>query len=281
MVVYGCSKEEGYTVSSDNFKIKSYHATYLHYPFTLYVHPNHDNLVKFEYDLNGRIAKRIGDIIHIPSGGSYISSSLYTSLNYDDNKVHLVKATSDNSIDIFQYESIISLDAQNRMSQKIIIKETSSSIEPVKDTTNYTYSDGKLTAYIKTYTDNSHPDFNTRYFKESNLYYTGANLDSIVTLKSMKFSDWTYAILLEKESEIFSGYDNAHNPFRNLQIFEETFRRSLSQNNYTEYKKTRSLYNYPNDDYSQDPTLSPAQEVSFQRWDLIYNSNGEWMYNEF
>ena len=87
-------------------------------------------------------------------------------------------------------------------------------------------------------------------------------------------------MFLEKETQVFSNYDLAQNPFRKLQIFKETFNRSLSKNNFREYRKISGSYHYPNNNYNQTPIFYPSNDES-QNWNLIYDDNGEWIYNQF
>jgi hypothetical protein len=194
--------------------------------------------------------------------------------------VHLEKkAVTFNGLSVRENERIIEFDANNRMIRKIKYEQYD---YPERDTTHYTYSNGKLMSFIKT--SNRVPSSGTwslRYFEESNLYYTNDNLDSIVTVFSVKYSDDPFSILDKKETINFNGYDSAENPFRKLQIFEETFNRSLSKNNFTEYRKTSNSYHYPNDDYNQTPILYPTQEEAFQTWSFAYDEDGEWIYDQY
>ncbi|WP_417866862.1 hypothetical protein [Xanthomarina gelatinilytica] len=213
-------------------------------------------------------------------GGGYLHDSLYTDLVYTNNKVRLEKKGTpyvENYIP--DNETIIELDAYNRMIRKMKYNESD---YPGRDTTNYTYSNGRLMSFVKTSNRVSTiGDWSVRYYQESNLYYTNDNLDSIVTIYSGKGTLDTYTIFSKKETQYFSGYDTAENPFRKLQMFEETFNRSLSKNNFTEYRKTSNDYDYPNDNYYLTPTLGPTQEEAYQTWNLAYDENGEWIYDQF
>ncbi|TYA54785.1 hypothetical protein [Formosa maritima] len=268
---------------SDNFYIESYHGFYAQYNTHLSTFFNYSNIISFEYDDSNRISKRHGDILYTGSGsggGGYLHDSLYTDLVYTNNKIHLErKVLPFMGYEIPENETIIELDAHNRMIKKIRFQEND---YPERDTTNYTYSNGKLMSFVKTSNRVSTiGDWSVRYYQESNLYYTNDNLDSIVTIYSGKESSVPYTILSKKETKYFSGYDTAENPFRKLQIFEETFNRSLSKNNFTEYRKTSNSYHYPNDDYYQTPILYPTQEEAFQNWSFAYDEDGEWIYNQF
>jgi hypothetical protein len=267
--------------TTDNFYIENYYGFYAQYDVLYIPDPNFSNLVKFEYDTNDRIIKRIGDIVNFSFGGGSVHDSLYTELVYYNNKVHMEKkiAPFGGYSAIEGNETTITFDDNNRMIQKITFEEYSN---PQIDTTHYTYANDKLISYLKTSNStNQGSNWEFRNFEESNLYYTNENLDSIVTIYSYKPNFEDYTVLQRKETKIFNSYDNAQNPFRKLKIFNETFNRSLSKNNFTEYRKTSNYYNYPNNDFYLTPTLSETYEDFFQNWSFAYDENGEWIYNDF
>jgi hypothetical protein len=281
-----CSSDDDETIVNepiDNFYIESYHGFYAQYNGSLSTFFNYSNIISFEYDDSNRIIKRNGDMFNLSpngGGGGYLHDSLYTDLVYTNNKVRLEKKGTpfvENYIP--NNETIIELDAHNRMIKKIRFQEYD---YPERDTTNYTYSNGKLMSFVKTSNRvSTSGNWSVRYFEESDLYYTNDNLDSIVTIYSGKESSVPYTILSKKETQYFSGYDTAENPFRKLQMFEETFNRSLSKNNFTEYRKTSNSYHYPNNDYYQTPILYPTQEEAYQTWSFAYDEDGEWIYDQY
>jgi len=272
-------------ITTDNFNIENYHGIYAQYAFNLSLNfPDYgDNLIKFEYDNQNRIIKRIGNVLvaNPASGiGGVLHDSLYSDLVYLDNKIYIEKkiAPFGGLSAVPENGTTITLN-NNRMIQKITYEEYN---DPQIDTTSYTYANDKLISYIKTSNNTTQgSNWEFRNFEESNLYYTNGNLDSIVTIHSYKPNFTEYTVLQKKETKIFSGYDNVQNPFRKLQVFKETFNRSLSKNNFTEYKKTSNYYNYPNNDFYQTPTISETYNDNFQDWNFAYDENGEWIYNEF
>lgn len=284
-----CSKEDNPTtpvnpIQEDNtpFYIQDYFSANAQYSVNLVLNPNSDNLVKFEYDANNRIIKRIGDIIYIAGGaggGGYISDILFTDLEYFDNKVKLTKRSSASSLIVQPHESIITFDSENKMVQKIINYQANNSQNIKHDTINYTYINNRLIHFTKTYKESSN-GYETRYFEDSSVSYNNDNLSTIVTIFSVKYSDMPHVIFIAKETKQFGGYDNAINPFRKLSIFDETFYRSLSKNNFTTYTKVGSQYIYPNNDYSQTPVLGQETQQGFQNWSLNYDVNGQWLYNQ-
>ena len=62
---------------------------------------------------------------------------------------------------------------------------------------------------------------------------------------------------------MFSNYDNAENPLKELGIFDEVFIRSLSKNNYRKYQKFSVRFSIP---------LNKIDTVSRQErtWDFKY-----------
>lgn len=75
--------------------------------------------------------------------------------------------------------------------------------------------------------------------------------------------------MILKTVEIFSEYDNAENPLKNLVIFEETFFRALSKKNFKRYDKKE--YNAVNE----------LIGASFTTWTLLYDSNGKVKFDQF
>ena len=70
-----------------------------------------------------------------------------------------------------------------------------------------------------------------------NYYNQKNNLDSIITIRHSYDEQNNNYAPTRKVVEAFSNYDDFQNPLKSLFIFEETFERSLSKNNYGTYKK--------------------------------------------
>ncbi|OYX26246.1 MAG: hypothetical protein B7Z06_05990, partial [Flavobacteriales bacterium 32-35-8] len=107
-----------------------------------------------------------------------------------------------------------------------------------------------------------------KYFEDALYYYSNNNLDSIVTIRqNYKEQTGIYAPT-RKSVEIFGNYDNESNPTKNLFMFDETFKRSLSKNNYASYRN--SVYTY-----SIDGVLNsvPSSE-SGKTWTYAYDEEG-------
>ncbi|ESU24841.1 hypothetical protein FEDK69T_03940 [Flavobacterium enshiense DK69] len=289
LIVFGsCNNDDDNSfhepINENDFKIESYHAFYGVYPTTLSLNTDSNNLVKFKYDNQGRLIKRIGDIKYFsPNSGSgpVISDSLFTDLVYYENKVKLTKGISYLGYSTLENESIITFDSQNRIQKKTNRYDTGSGIK--LDTINFIYNNDKLVKYVKTSNDHF-PDvnFDTRHFQESTLYYdSNDNLDSIVTVNSLKYSDTPYIVIHGTKTLVFENYDASFNPFKKLRIFDETFYRSLSRNNYRRCIVKSCPYFYPDYDYYFQPIVGPTTILQTINWNLTYNANGNWMYNRY
>lgn len=245
---------------------------------------NSDQLVTFKYDENNRIIKRYGGTTRASAnsgfGGSFYDS-IYIDLSYSENKIHLQEIISPSLGDYGgnpREETIIELDDRGRMVRKMNFNKGNT---PEKDTTTYFYQDDKLVSFIKTSNwVHRSGKYELRNKEEANLYYSETdNLDSIVSIYSVKDKDYSYTALIKQTTKHFSGFDVAENPFRKLNIFKETFHRSLSKNNFTEYRETSREYYYRYSYYST-PTLGPVREDLYSKWTYAYDENGELIYDE-
>ena len=192
---------------------------YADYP-TVYDIENNE-LVNLTFE-NDRLIKRQGGILN-GSGNSgvsgYYNKNVYDTIIYFSNK-------------IITYTKIIPTEGTSTtvpnkkeldlLNGKIIRKIYHNSEEYLSDndTIQFEYSGNKI---VKTYKEGS--NYEKLYY-----YNVNQNLDSIVTNEYIPNN-----ILRYKTIEIFEDYDNAVNPFKSLVIFDDTFKRSLSTNNYRKY----------------------------------------------
>ena len=65
----------------------------------------------------------------------------------------------------------------------------------------------------------------------------------------------------EKIIRFFENYDNSYNPFKRFTLLDEYFYRSLSQNNFRNYK--------------EEKTESGITNVSLQEWGFNYDTSGQ------
>ena len=278
-----CNNIEGkIIIPVDNFNITQYHMCYAKSQLALDTY-NSGNIVKLEYDNQNRIIKKIGNISPLPFSSGFegiLNEDLYTDFKYFENEVYLVnKISSVYGIEIKENKTTLILDNKHRIIQKISFDKQRT---PERDTINYTYdNDGKLTSYIKTNLRGT-----TRNFEKSEIYYSSMNVDSIITISSKKVIHIPHIKYISKKIEKFGDYDSAENPFRKLQLFEETFYRSLSNNNFAEYKEGSMYYVYTNNDFSKTPTLYPYDYYphdyfSTRKWSFEYDKNGELIHDQF
>lgn len=233
-----CSTEE----NESEQDIKSYyagHISYLRGEFNIPL--NATGKVRLEYDSRNRITKRIGGFDSYLTNSGYYYYYTFRDTNTDDivyqnNEIKITQTTLGCVLCVF--ESKIMLDEKNRMIKKIKYHNNSARLN---DTISYTYNnlnqiDETLTLYGNI--SKSKP----RTYDKSKYYYNQKrNLDSIVT-----FRFDPYLPNLEDEIkivEVFSNYDNAHNPIKKLIIFDENFHKSISANNFTKYEYRYYLNN--------------------------------------
>ena len=141
----------------------------------------------------------------------------------------------------------IELDNNGLMVKKInnIVQHTLSNGDTIYNvlSKDYTYDSEKLlvkthqTQKLLNYSEHSNFPDDIRSYADASYYYTNNNLDSIVTIEHDYIEQEHIYIPKRKRVETFSNYDNSNNPLKSLFIFEETFKRSLSKNNYRTYKK--------------------------------------------
>ena len=180
--------------------------------------------VKLEY-INGKVSKRITNLFLYRNNGPQIPIYFNTidEITYENNTINVI-SKSDNESLFPTYQKQISLDG-DRISQILVIK--SGTI----DTLKFAYNNNLL-KYITRY--------NKGIKSKSTFYFnSNKNVDSIVTkygeINYVSDTNYSYSFnetTKRRKKLTFSNYDNYKNPLKNLIIFDETFNRSLSANNY-------------------------------------------------
>lgn len=234
IILSSCSSEEN--SSNDpiiEFSPQSYFFRYMDYPTGMVLNPNLDNLVKINYNSENKIINRIGGIFYLsPNSGftSMFTDEIYDEVSYLNNEIKIIRKTSSTIYSIYSFERKLILDNQNRIIKKIIYQQYAN---PTNDTISYFYNNLGLI--------NESISGNINQFNQISKYYynQNQNLDSIVTKKQYQNEPY-----YSKEKEIFSNYDNALNPLKKLILFEETFKRAISKNNFKKYEKI--IYNSNN-----------------------------------
>ena len=210
------------------------------------LHSTTSNLVTLEYDSNNLLLAR---------NGGYSNLSPSSGFNYFfDNEVQFT----------FTY-----------LDEEIIIERNPSHTSPLNKKTTFLLEDDKIVQKIvenpntiMTFYEynsiekisNSITTINTWNYMESHYYYsTMKNLDSVIT------RTYQSNVPIKKVVEVFSEYDNVQNPLKNMMFFEDTFYRSLSENNYSKYEYF--IYNT----YYDDESLAGQ---GYKNWSLVYDESG-------
>lgn len=236
------------------------------YPFSGHGSINTDVLSNYKITLEykgNKISKRNGYLLNLYASGfitnKYFYENVYDTLIYANNKTTILTLSNDESIsEVSAYKKEIFY-----LNNKIIKTIQFYKRYPGEDsiTVNFEYK-GNLLVRKVGYV------YNKIYFV-SNLYYnTNDNLDSIVTRKKIyNYNTEEYELdanSFERYKEVFVDYDNNINPLKKLIVFDETFNRSLSINNFREYH-----YYY----YSEDNDSTLNGEIS-KYYNFTYDNNG-------
>lgn len=232
-----CSTDEN---ESEN-NIQSYSSSYMDYIVSI----GGIGSVKLEYDSQNRIVKRIGGVrLNAAAGFNYISDDVTEQIVYTNNEIKITRNVLGCSVCFFERKMI--LDNKNRIIKKIIYNQ-----EPqINDSIFYTYNNlNQIDETLKLY---GKPEYlQNKFYQKAKYYYnTQQNLDSIVTVN---FEEGPYVTGTDtyRTVEKFSNFDNATNPLKKLIIFDETYLRAISKNNYAQYE---NLY-YKNNELREKKTL--------------------------
>jgi len=254
ILLYGCNNDTDNTLI--NNKINSYYFGYVNTELGVMINPDNNNLVKLDYK-GDDIIKRIGKLIPVNSATGYnykFTEKLYQELVYnrqttDKLIITIIEKSNTNEIQVAPNEKNLKFNEQNQIIEKVL-KNTS---ENLIDTINYSYnSKGQLIKSIKK------KEYNSFTLIETSDYYYSViqNLDSVIT--KSKYNDE----LIWSKKEIFSDYDQASNPLKDLIIFEDTFYRSLSKNNFAKYQVL---------EYDENDVLTSEKE---RNWSFFYDNLG-------
>lgn len=241
--LFSCKDNE---IESGAIKTGLYLKKYMNYPshvyplgessdFT-YVNVNIGSTTKsdtifIEY-YKDKIIKRIGWYHegHASTGFfSIFSKDVYDTLIYTNNQLTILTKSKSPSISgVAAYKKVIYYKNGR-------ISKTVQSYQYTYDrdiTVDYTYTNNLLTKKIGYR--------GTDLYFQSDLYYNNnSNLDSIITRESRyNFDTETREIDFSspnRTKETFENYDNNKNPLSSFIVFDETFNRALSANNYKKY----------------------------------------------
>jgi len=242
MFFIGCKSDE---IEINETKTELYLTKYMNYPSHVYPTSNlndysyqnwnsdyvQNDSIYIHYD-NNKIVKRIGFLVvgnSITGSPTFFTGYIYDTLIYTNNQLTiLTKSKSPYIIGVAAYKKVIYFE-----NERIAKTVQSYQYNSRKDiTVHYTYSNNLLTKKIGY--------IGTDLFFQSDLYYNNmSNLDSIVSRKSeYNENKETFEINFSSKNrslEVFEKYDNIKNQLKPFIIFDETFNRSLSSNNYGKY----------------------------------------------
>jgi hypothetical protein len=74
--------------------------------------------------------------------------------------------------------------------------------------------------------------------------YCYSNEGNLIEIKYVNTDFGTEPNVIKSGSQIFSGFDNADNPFKGLWMFDDMFLRSVSNNNYTKQDNNEWIFSY-------------------------------------
>lgn len=204
-------------------------------------------LVEIEFE-GQNIVRKKGGYGELPSLGAYFfSSEIVDEVFYNNNKIRIEKKSYSSDIEYIRPNlRVIELSNNGLMIRKV--NNTSYPMtngDTIYDiiTKDYTYNAEKLivkthkTQKLLNYFEHSNFPDDIRSYADASYYYTNNNLDSIVTIEHDYVEEKNTYLPKRKIVETFSNYDNSENPLKSLYIFEETFKRSLSKNNFGSYRR--------------------------------------------
>ncbi|HSD14772.1 MAG TPA: hypothetical protein VLB74_09000 [Flavobacterium sp.] len=226
-VFYSCNDDDNVALESDN-RMSSYNMEYTDYPF-VYDDPlvDNDEIVNLLYT-NNKLVKRQGGLLNVSANTGVIGlyhPNVYDTIIYTPNRIITYNKIIPfgGSTDIVPNKREINY-LDGRIINKVYHKNENDGLAN-NDTIRFEYNGNKI---VRTYKGRNN------YVSRESLYYynSNQNLDSIITKEYENYN------LVYKMKETFENYDNAVNPFQNLTFFDDTFKRSLSRNNFRKYTKS-------------------------------------------
>ena len=221
------------------------------YPTSVIPNNTHfSHLVKLEYDANGNVLKRWGNIFPgNPNTGFdyFFSNGIYDEVTYQNNTVTITKN------DTLKYSNVApewkKITLQN--GKMISTIRMTSFYTPTFDTTYFYYSGNTLVKTIKK---------GRSVILTKDYHFDASN--NLVRVNGLNIDRYTKDTL-GFQVETFSDYDNADNPIKHLAMFDELFYRSLSQNNFRKHTIKQ---------FGRDSTSSTS---SSRTWILKYDASGK------
>lgn len=226
--------------------------------------PNNGFILRFEYDSDLRLIKKIGGYKELPTAtgfSGFFSDKIYTSIIYSGQNVTTENFSSSPNFTVPLNPKYFTLNYKNQIItieipgdnnyrlKKLTFNYSNNKLIEIKTTfPNKPYDSTNPYDYILTYLEKFYFDIKgnlimSEYFEQHNGIYQG--------LKIVR---------------IYENYDNSINPFKRLQFLDEFFHHSLSKNNFRKFTQLQ---------YSNEILFS----TSIRSWTYNYDSNGQIIVN--
>lgn len=221
----GCQKDEHCNSRLDKYPnlVTGYFYTAQHELFDF----------QLKYNSEGKIIKRVGGVTNItfPITSRFMSNNVYDSISYNSDTIIIT------NIFIKPYYGGTYNEIQKET--KIILSENGNFARSFTDngfSTEYFYnSNNQISKKIATVIYNSNVNWTWNYTYN---YSENGNLTSYDLIFNDGFKDSNIS------TSHFSNFDNSPNSFKDLSLFEDTFLRSLSTNNFRKYNDMEWEFSY-------------------------------------
>lgn len=181
-----------------------------------------------EYD-NSQVARRTGSAACILSNSCQNEPAIIDDLAYGDNSIRITDR-SNNEMSIMEGEWVFGMKNPDQPAY-LLIKEKN---QKTYDSLAYTYSSSGKISQIVTYSvyrDASEVTASKKFIKKF-FFNSQDNLEKVET-RQLLVEGFVLTLTIEE----FDDYDASINPFKGLFMFGDTYYRSLSKNNFREYRK--------------------------------------------
>lgn len=252
LFLVGCKNEDD-TITIP--LISKYYYAYMDYGSPCAPDPEGNGIVEIKYS-GSKIIKRTGGVIPVNPSTGYdfkFLNGVYDEITYSGYLALIKNRVASENDTMFIADREILFDSQERIIRKI---QPNKDYYWKMDTLNFYYHSNGLLNRIENFQG---------YFIETSTFYFNQNnnLDSIVSIKSGESE------FISQTSEYFGDFDNAPNPIKSLRMFNETFNRSLSHNNYRFYSLKR---------YDSNHSLIEQIEKTYT---LYYDDSGNPQFDKY
>lgn len=214
--------------------LQSYDISYMFYAESIVPHP--DKLVTIEFSPSGKVVKRVGGLLGLNPASGYLyqfTEDIYDEATVDGNCTIL---TEKENIDDFELsdpnERKIFFDGDKI---DFIARRSAQPGDYIRyDSTFFVYEGNRID---KTVRRNWVEDVTGVYFNYEEVKYFTYYRENVVKIQGSRRS-YTGTVTMTT-LETFDQFDQAPNPTKALILFDEVFYRSLSKNNFSEYRFQR------------------------------------------